>query len=542
MAAQAQTVAPRVRNGVHIVSRLVREAVAWAGGCSGDPLSPAEGHLLDPQTVDERGTDELGVPFTFTGEDPVGEALAAARSVEERRDLGQFLTPPAIVRTMLAWVTERNPQQLVDAGCGSGRFALAAAAAMPHTRVIAVDSDPAATLLCRAAVRRAGLSNVRVLCADYLRDDLGLAPVRTAFVGNPPYIRHHRLAPDVKWWGATAAKTLGVPFSALAGMHVYFFLATALRARPGDCGCFITSAEWLDVHYGRGLRELLLRRLGVRSVSLLDESCSAFPDAMTSAAITCFEVGRSSSTVRVSTVREFRHAEGASEGRDVDRAQLSGRWRPVIRGTIPLEAEDGLVRLGDLLRVHRGVATGANRFFVLAPELAKALGLSEFARPVISAAQQIIQSAGAVTPENCDVLIVLPKDLKQLPSRKRDAVREYLERGEREGVCQRYLCLHRTPWWWLGDPQPPPIIASYMARRPPTFALNPHGLLILNIAHGLYPRRSLPGHLLGRLVAVLNERADGFRGGGRCYQGGLEKFEPGEMEDLRVPLTGVMGD
>jgi hypothetical protein len=73
-----------------------------------------------------------------------------------------------------------------------------------------------------------------------------------------------------------------------------------------------------------------------------------------------------------------------------------------------------------------------------------------------------------------------------------------------------------------------------MARRPPAFALNPNGLHILNIAHGIYPHRRLSQRELTRLVASLNERAESFVGNGRRYQGGLEKFEPREMEDLLI--------
>ena len=50
--------------------------------------------------------------------------------------------------------------------------------------------------------------------------------------------------------------------SQLAGLHVYFFLATALRARAGDFGVLITAAEWLDVNYGSLVRELFLGKLG----------------------------------------------------------------------------------------------------------------------------------------------------------------------------------------------------------------------------------------------------------------------------------------
>jgi hypothetical protein len=42
---------------------------------------------------------------------------------------------------------------------------------------------------------------------------------------------------------------------------------------------------------------------------------------------------------------------------------------------------------------------------------------------------------------------------------------------------------------------------------------------------------------LQRLVAHLNEVRHSFRGRGRTYQGGLEKFEPREMEALPVGFS-----
>lgn len=516
----------------------------WADQCAGglpeDSLTPAERRLLSVarnlgSTNLPRETGDL-----CRSDDGLVALLKQLRTSEKQRDIGQFFTPPAIVRAMVDWVRRREPVQVVDAGCGTGRFAIEAAQALPEARIIAIDSDPVATLLCRARVKRAGLTNVEVRCGDFLHDDLRLEPGSAAFLGNPPYVRHHRLSPETKGWVASASRKLGVPFSKLAGLHVYFFLATALHGRRGDIGCYLTSAEWLDVCYGRGLRMVLTRDLGLRSVCVLDESVVAFDDAMTSAAITCFELGCRTSEVRFSLVREFREAEGPPEARIVPRGELHGRWGPLLRGTRGAKASGGLVRLGDLAAVHRGIATGANRFFVMPRSEADALGLTDFAKPAITAGRQILDSGGRVRAEPCKVVILLPKNLEGLPATQREAVERYLAEGRQMGIPDRYLCRHRSPWWWLGEPQAPPIVASYMARRPPAFALNPDRVHILNIAHGLYPRRSMDRGELDELAGSLNRRSQDFVGSGRRYQGGLEKFEPREMEELLVPaISGI---
>jgi len=90
------------------------------------------------------------------------------------------------------------------------------------------------------------------LLRDYRAlDQDGHADGRTLYIGNPPYVRHHQIDPAWKRWLLKTAAARGHHASGLAGLHIHFFLATAEHGSPGDAGVFITSAEWLDVNYGR---------------------------------------------------------------------------------------------------------------------------------------------------------------------------------------------------------------------------------------------------------------------------------------------------
>jgi hypothetical protein len=74
-----------------------------------------------------------------------------------------------------------------------------------------------------------------------------------------------------------------------------------------------------------------------------------------------------------------------------------------------------------------------------------------------------------------------------------------------------------------------------MARQAPRFARNPDGVALLNIGHGIHPRVEMTAEELDELASALNEARAGFAGSGRTYHGGLEKFEPREMEALLIP-------
>lgn len=526
---------------------LVRFALELGAADVGGQLSSSEvGLIRETYKVPKPSREELAIvrDMILAGEDPLGEAFCQALSPEERRPLGAVYTPPAIVAPMVEWVMSKRPVRVVDAGAGSGRYAVAAARRDPAVQVLAVDVDPVATLICRANCAVLGLTNVRVIQGDYLTLELPPAYGRTAFVGNPPYVRHHDLPPELKAWAREAGDRLGVPVSGLAGLHVLFMMATALLARAGDVGCFVTSAEWLDVGYGATARHLLSGRLGVRSLYRIDPTSAPFGETMTTALIFCFEVGSAGDRIvvaRVPSAEDLRDLDHGERTISRERAADAERWSPFFAVGEPRAArapKTDRVPLGSLVRVSRGVATGANGFFVMTAAEAERLGLSRFARPVITRAQEIFGSSGVIRADGLKVIIDLPRDMDPTAPGM-EAVREYLARGMSAGVHERYLCAHRSPWWYLGLAIPP-VVATYMARQAPRFALNPNGAAILNVAHGLYPRLPLTDGELLALVRYLNAARETFVGSGRVYHGGLEKFEPRELEALPVPSLSAL--
>ena len=278
-----------------------------------DRLSSLERRLLSRAPVDSVSCRVVANvrERIEAGTDPLGDAFLKLRSADVRRESGAVYTPQVIVGSMVAWLSqEPSVGRIVDPGAGSGRFALAAGRAFSEARLVAVESDPLALLLLRANLTAAGLAErSEVVAGDYRLLRLGEAVEQrgpTAFIGNPPYVRHHLIERGWKEWLHAEANRLGVPASGLAGLHVYFFLQTALPAAPGDIGTFVTSAEWLDVNYGKLVRAVLVRHLGVESVHLIDPSELPFGDVATTAAITCFRVGHTRAPRRLPEDRNNR--------------------------------------------------------------------------------------------------------------------------------------------------------------------------------------------------------------------------------------------
>ena len=468
------------------------------------------------------------------GGDPLGDAFCRLRPPQIRRGHGAVYTPRPIVEAMIRWAAGAGaPARIVDPGAGSGRFLLAAGKAFPDAELVAVEIDPLAALLLRANAAVHGMADRLTLrIADYRATALPEIDGRTLFLGNPPYVRHHDVAPEWKQWLSETAARYGFRASRLAGLHIHFFLKTYQLCRDGDYGAFITSSEWLDVNYGAVLRTLLVHGLGGEALHVIAPAAMPFADAATTGAITCFRAGRRDRGIRfreVSAPGELGALEG---GRIVSRARLdqARRWSPFLR---PVKRPPpGSMELGEICRVHRGQVTGCNAVWIAGGwtgTLPDAVLV-----PAVTRARELLDAGAALSRAGgLRRVIELPIDLDEFDEANRHKIHRFLHWAKDMGADKSWVARHRHAWWAVGLRPPAPILCTYMARRPPAFVRNRCGARHLNIAHGLYPRETLPAVVLDNLAAWLRNNVG--VSAGRTYAGGLTKFEPKELERLPIP-------
>lgn len=242
---------------------------------------------------------------------------------------------------MVQWAFDQglNPIRRVDPGTGSAEFLRVAASKFPKAQLLGIELDPVAAVIARANLSAAGLADrSEILCCDYRAAAIPRIDGKTLFLGNPPYVRHHQLDAAGKSWLTSEAKKLGFGASQLAGLHVHFFLATALKASKGDFGVFVTSAEWLDVNYGKLVRELFLANLGGQGITVMEPTSRVFEDAASTAAITQFIVNFRPATIRMRRSPHITQVGALTGGPMLHRNRLEteNRWSHLTRKAVDL--------------------------------------------------------------------------------------------------------------------------------------------------------------------------------------------------------------
>lgn len=276
----------------------------------------------------------------------------------------------------------------------------------------------------------------------------------------------------------------------------------------------------------------MLRELGGKRIVVIEPTAQPFPDAATTAAITAFEIEARPSSVYFQRVESLDKLGGLKGGRRIrhERLEAEIRWSHFTRASKPVP--EGFVELGELCRVHRGQVTGANHVWIANGETDDLPEAVLF--PSVTRARELFEAGLVLQDDSClRNVIDLPVDLSIFDRTERRIVDRFLVCARRQGVHTGYVARNRKAWWSVGLREPAPVLATYMARRPPAFVRNLAKARHINVAHGLYPREPLGEEILTSMTAYLSGAVD--TRSGRTYAGGLTKFEPREMERLPVP-------
>ncbi len=491
--------------------------------------------------------------------------LDAAKTQEERNRLGQFATPSKLALAILgctrALFPRGQPVRFLDPAIGTGAFYSALLRTFPAAEIadaIGYEIDPQYAQEARKLWEGTPL---RLEAADFTK---ALPPSSDGdkanlLICNPPYVRHHHLSPAEKArLQALTERVCGIKLHGLAGLYCYFLcLSHAWLAKNALAGWLIPS-EFMDVNYGRGVKEYLLRRVTLLRIHRFDPHDMQFGDALVSSAVVWYRNATPPADHAVEFTYGASLAEPAVSARvPVAMLRRAAKWTRFPLAAAPRTMKEQQLTLGDFFEIKRGVATGANEFFVLDAAEARRLALpAQFLVPILPSPRYLtmdeIEADERGEPCLEPRLVLLTCDLPE------DAVRRqfpslwaYLQRGVAQGVHERYLCMHREPWYAQERRPPAPYLCTYMGRsatkrgRAFRFILNHSQATAANVYLMLYPKPALRELLAGNrplqravweaLKAIPPET---LVGEGRVYGGGLYKLEPKELAN--APADGLV--
>ncbi|SKB13755.1 Modification methylase SalI [Planktothrix sp. PCC 11201] len=490
--------------------------------------------------------------------------LDSAKTQTERNKLGQFATHPALATEMLKYAKTLLPSaskiRFLDPAFGTGAFysALLEQFSLPQiVEAIAYEIDPhygnEAIELWRDTPLQLNITdftNAVPPNCDSRSDPFGNRTKANLLICNPPYTRHHHLSRVEKLRLQRITEEIaGIKLSQLASLYCYFLcLSDAWMATDGLAGWLIPTG-FMDVNYGQPIKDYLLNCVTLLRIHCFDPVDVQFEDALVSSAVVWFK----KALPPVNHAVEFTYGRSLTQPKmslmmSVESLRGAAKWTKFGLMSERVISQEQSLKLKDLFTIKRGLATGANDFFVLKPEQISEYQLPmEFLKPVLPSPRLLpvdeIKADDLGNPILDRQLFLLscelpPDEVKA----KYPTLWEYLQMGVEQGICDRYLCKHRSPWYSQEKRPPSPFLCTYMGRqntgrgRPFRFILNHSRATATNVYLMLYPKPALakvlldPSELLKEVWQALDRISDeALMSEGRVYGGGLHKLEPREL-------------
>jgi len=468
---------------------------------------------------------------------------ASNSSLSHRKSLGQFFTPQELSASMAEWVCSINPIEVLDPAVGTGILLKAIENLLPNSHLTGWDID--ASPLEYAKINLAEGANTTLIHGDFLESSFHKK--YDAIVANPPYIRHHNLGYDFERFSFLTEELGNIPKT--ANLYVLFIGAILRSLSDGGRASILVPSDWLNSNFGIPLKSAI-QRLGIlRRIVYFPNDTMPFSDNLSTAVILFLENTNSNSPVELISIDSSHssnvlstlgsskiHPEISSSLRMIKIEDLDPKekWSSIFEGNTSV-AQEGWIPLGDISKTKRGIATGANDYFLISALSLKSSGLNKRrSRKCVGRAKDV---KGIIfSEENFSQLEKsdAPTRLLDLDS---DFVEDskYIEIGIQRELPSRFLLANRKPWYSQEIRKPAPIWVGVFGREGIRFIWNKAGVSNLTTFHCLYPE--LSDNECGALVAMLNSsllqkwnsRTE------RSYGGGLQKVEPRDILQMYIP-------
>ena len=482
-------------------------------------------------------------------------SVLPASDMHEDCDTQLHVTPPELARDIaeyaLSLVSVPGCQvSFGDPAVGTGAFYQALLQVVSPDRIASAIGVDISAKQVNVARRKWSHRGMTVIHGDYLHME-SLSP-RNLILANPPYLRHQDIPVNVKTeMGQRLLVSMGMQVGAQSGLYVYFLLLSHGWMEQGAVAAWLIPSEFMQTGYGSAVRSYLTHKVQLIRIHIFDPGDPQFENAMVCPAVVVFRnCHPSEGHSAVLSTNGTLQKPVIQETVDIADLRREGKWSVPSRPYRPTKSSDRHIE--DLFIIRRGIATGANTFFIMERTEAEQIGIPNVAlRPILPKVRaletDIVEGDKDGYPRVDPQLCVLDCSLSEEEiSARYPRFSAYLATARGRGIRDLTLVQHRSPWYRQERREPAPFLCTYMGRgchgKPPLrFIWNKSRAIAANTYMLLYPRPQLTQLLSARpgiaqdVFLLLQETArKTMSKNSRVYAGGLRKIEPSELRKVRL--------
>jgi len=469
-------------------------------------------------------------------------------SLEHRKKFAQFFTPVSIAELLVKWLLgNENLQTVLEPAFGLGIFARTLLSKKNEVQIKGFEVD---NVIYEQAKKSFG-EKVNLLLEDYMYNDWDNK--YDGIICNPPYFKFHDY--DNKNVLKEIEKHLKCKLNGFTNLYTLFLLKSIHQLKSNGRCAYIIPSEFLNSDYGKLVKQHLIKTGTLRHIIVFNFEENVFDDALTTACIVLCANDNKTDKIQftnIQSISELKTIENIidnyPESPDQSKIYSFSELNPDIKWKTYYQPQNGhkfksLVPFSTYAKVVRGIATGANDYFIFNIAKAKKHKISEkYLLPCICHCVDVKENI--FTSSDFEDIKQQGKNifLFNAVNSENENVINYLRKGEAENINKKFLTASRNPWYSLEKRPPAPIWVSVFNRTGLRFIRNEANVSNLTTFHCIYPQADIFSDISTDLLFAYLQTETArqiFNDNSREYGNGLQKFEPndlnkGMMLDLRM--------
>jgi adenine-specific DNA-methyltransferase len=465
---------------------------------------------------------------------------------ETRKKYGQFFTPFEVADFMVSWViNQRKNITILDPSFGLGIFARAAFQREKKLNFIGYDLE---TNILKEAQKlfknNQDNFNLNLCHQDYLLQDFNIQ--YDGIICNPPYLKFQDFDQNKSILKNFHQKT-AIKLSGFSNIYILFLIKSLIQLNQNGRLAYLIPSEFLNANYGQQVKQFLIENQTLKYIIVFDNNQNLFSQVLTTSSIllcandhkkvplTFIKIKDHQELIKLQ--RELDHNSKNILGETFNYTELKPevKWRIYYQG-IATDKYKNLVPFTNYAQVKRGIATGANDYFIFNKTKQKQFKIPDkYLLPCITKSHQA--KTEIFTQDH--LLNLLETDgnilLLNILDTHNENVVKYLELGLKLGIDQKYLTHHRKPWYKIENRPPAPFWIGVFNRQKIKFIKNEANILNLTAFHCIYPKEIIQDKINIFFAYLLTNIAQEiFNYNHREYGAGLNKFEPNDLNKSQI--------
>jgi adenine-specific DNA-methyltransferase len=441
---------------------------------------------------------------------------------------------------MAKWIMKGDPKTILDPAFGLGVFYDEIIKINPNNQIMFTGYEIDNHIM--AYLNHNGRSpNLRVKNNDYLEAEVGSFD---GIICNPPYmrfqkfLRRHDVLPKIE-------EKIGKKLIGYSNISSVFLVKSLKELKVNGNLAYIMPFEFFNTGYGKEIKKCLLENHLLKHIIIFSNEKEIFPDATTTVCVLLCKNDGKDEAIKITVIKANEEIDKISDvsnfyQREIIPADLpyNKKWTPLILSLFSeQESPNGFCKLSLYGIFTRGIATGANDFFALTKSKIEKWKLDDnnICKCITKSAQ--IRKA-VFTEHDFNRLYNADKPVHCLDVRNHEnqQIRKYINEGEKLGYHERYLTKTRTTWYKIENRKPAPILFGVFNRGRLKVIRNFTTVINFTCFHSFYPNmfgQQLVNKLFVYLLSDIGQKI--IKINKRSYGDGLDKFEPGDLNDSLCP-------